>query len=507
MTLALLVSLCTAPFSFWPAAGSLAPEGTELRGLAERWDEARQTLHVPGLAVVVVRGGEVVLLETFGQRDVLRGEPVTAETAFYIASVTKTYVALALLSLAEEGVLGLDVRVRDYLPRFATADPELDEELTVRDLLTHAKGLTCHPCVMLDAYTGEITEDRYYHHLSESRPSGTVEYTNVHYTLAGRVLEALTGHPWRDELRRRLFEPLGMGQTTGYADEMYAREDVAFPTQWTGERFQFDPVRKTDRTMHAAGGLGTSAHDAGRYLLLLTGGGTLEGRTVVSAAGIEELLLPQTEMPPRRTGATTLDAFGLAWMLGDWNGRPVAQHGGGYSGAAALFSLLPEERIGVAVLANTDRTGHALCDLINEDVFASLLGEPLSDWRPQAQRVLERQAEELAFAASDARVPGAPGRLDPAHAEDGLTLPPSAYVGRYENEHWGTLAVTLDDGRLVLRLGDLPLEAVSTERDSFRLVSPIDEAGRFVVSGERVEALEVELALHDTAVLFPRAER
>ena len=104
----------------------------------------------------------------------------------------------------------------------------------------------------------------------------------MHFTLAGRVIEAVTGEAWRDDLAQHLFAPAGMQHTTGYADEMYARDDVAYPSQWDGAGFVLDPVRKTDRTMHAAGGLGTSAHDLGQYLRLLLNGGTVDGEEIIS---------------------------------------------------------------------------------------------------------------------------------------------------------------------------------------------------------------------------------
>ncbi len=155
----------------------------EMAGLRERWLEAMKDLDVPGMAVVIVRGDEVIYTETFGERDPEKHVPVTPDTIFYIASCTKSFMAMAVMTLVEEGKLDLDAPVKKYLPKFEVADATLTETLTVRDLLSHAKGLDSQPIVTLDAFTGEITEERFYRWLKEAKATGSFDYTNLHYTL------------------------------------------------------------------------------------------------------------------------------------------------------------------------------------------------------------------------------------------------------------------------------------------------------------------------------------
>ena len=142
------------------------PVHPDLAELKERWRGAMEECGVPALAMVLVEGDEVVHRVTLGKRDPGRDEPVTKDTIFYIASATKPYVAFALAQLAEQEKLDLDAPVKRYLPRFRLADPALTESIKVRDLLCHRYGLNSGPIVLLDAYTGEITEERYYHFLA-----------------------------------------------------------------------------------------------------------------------------------------------------------------------------------------------------------------------------------------------------------------------------------------------------------------------------------------------------
>jgi CubicO group peptidase (beta-lactamase class C family) len=160
-------------------------------------------------------------------RDVERDLPTTVDTPFYIASITKTVLATAVPQPVEGRKLELDASAQTYRPRFALADAAATAPVTVCDPLSHAQGINRFPIVFLDAYSGEITEDRYYHFPVRASPRGKTAYSNVHPTLAGLIVEAVSGKPWRDYPYDEVFVPAGMSVTTGHADEMYARDDVA----------------------------------------------------------------------------------------------------------------------------------------------------------------------------------------------------------------------------------------------------------------------------------------
>ncbi len=481
-----------------PAQGGQAIVLPGWEDLSQRWQAAANELGVPGAAWVVVVDGEVVQRETFGQRDVERDLPVTPDSMFYIASTTKTYVATLLALLAEQGKVELDAPVKRYLPRFQLADAVATAQITVRDLLCHRPGLNCGPIVFLDAYTGEITEDRYYHFLSEAKLLGRVDYTNVHFTLAGRVAEAVTGRPWRDALDELVFTPLGMERTTGYATWMYAQEDVALPTLSTSAGFTLSPVRKTDEVMHAAGGLGTSIDDLARWIAFHLGQGELGGRRLLSekaAAGMLELqgVLDEPDGELRH-----MLGFGLGWGVGTYRGHRYAQHGGGYVGTAALACFLPDDGIGVGVLANCDGPGQALCAVVTIDALDRFLEDdsgydPLPGFRQSA----DRSRAELGQADS--------GRGDPLGAFH-LSLPPEAYQGTYSSEWFGTLVVLEREDLLSARLGILRLELFASGEEEFRLFSPgaLDSTGRFVIEGGRVVAVEFET--RDRPMRFERRD-
>ncbi len=451
--------------------------------LSARWEGALADLGVPGMALVVVEGDTILHLECLGERDPVSHAPVTPDTIFYIASATKPFVALGLLVLAEEGKVDLDAPVRRYLPRFELADPQASGAITVRDLLCHRTGLQAFPIVFLDAYTGEITEDRYYHFLKEIRPLGETSYSNVHFTLAGRVIEAVSGKSWRDYLAERVFAPLEMLRTTGYADWMYAQEDVAIPSVYDGRGIVPAPVRKTDATMHAAGGLGASIRDLARWIGLHLGRGRVAGKRLASEKGMDEMIALQS-----RSGADDAEGFGLGWQRGKYRGRLRLDHGGGYVGSASHVSFLPELGLGLAVLANSDAAGAALIEVVMTDVYDRLLveeasGDRLADARERVQGMRARRESET------------PSGTNPAADPGGLSLAPEAYGGSYANEHWGTVHVEAAEAGLHARMGSLSIELFMRGKDEFAAFAygSLEAAGRFEIENGRAVALQLEL--------------
>jgi CubicO group peptidase (beta-lactamase class C family) len=477
------------PLLLVPFAASLAPVFQEnpvhpaLEGLEERWKGAMEELGVAGLAAGLVEGGELVHLAVLGERDTERHLPVTPDTMFYIASATKPYVAFVIVALAAEGTLELDAPVKRYLPRFELADAEAAEAITVRDLLCHRPGLNSFPIVLLDAYTGEITEDRYYRFLAEVEPLGQVAYSNVHFTLLGRVIEAVTGEPWRDALEERLFRPAGLTRTSGYASRMYGDADAALPTVLAGGRFAPAPVRKTDATMHAAGGLGTSVRDFARWAALNLGRGKLGESRLVPAGVFDDFFALQAEASGE-SGLGKVEGFALGWQRGTYRGHVVLQHGGGYVGSSSHVSFFPELDLGLAVLANADMPGQALCQLVAMDVFERLLAhDEIEDVLPELRRrSAGRQAAGAAVEAASASAPD-------------LGLPVEACAGTYASELWGTLVLEERGGALAARLGDLALDVVVLEPGHFELRSrgALDAPGRFEVEGSRAAAVVLDV--------------
>ncbi len=470
----------------------------ELAGMHGRLVEVCDALRVPGLAVTVVLNDQIVYLEGFGVRDPENHAPVTPDTVFFLAECTKPFVAAAVQLLAEEGKVALDAPVRTYLPRFEIADPTLTQSLTVQDLLCHAKGLESDPLVWLSTFTGEITEDRYARWLKKTRPALTHLYSDLHYMLAGRIIESVYGGSWKGFLTDRVFKPTGMTRSTCYADTMYALGNVAVPTVRTVDGFAHSAIRMTERTMSASGGMGASIRDLARWLRMNLNDGEIDGTRVLSKQSIAEMRVLRAVGGPRwpRYVNRISEGHGLGWVVGTYRGQRQFSHGGGHTGIAAHISFMPEKNLGVAVVANTDG---AVAELIAMDVYDRMLGTRGEDLLPRFQAVFERRLERMEIGLTVFE-------KNPA-ADGGLSLPAKAYVGTYTNDDWGTIQLRLADGKLVGKMGDLSLHFGSDGIDRFIVDfgTGRPDKGRFAgVHGDRVSAVVLDLSHSAEPVRFQR---
>ncbi len=494
------IVLCVAICALDAAASSAAEyDAKRLDTLAARVSAYCEQLHVPGLAVTVVHDDKIVFEKAAGVRNPDTGAPVTLDSMFYIASCTKTYLAMGVVALAAEGRIDLDAPVKTYLPRFELADETLTNTLTVRDLLSHAKGVNHDVIVWLDAFTGQITEQRYYTWLKEATASGTHDYSNVHYTLLGRIVEAVTGQSWKDFLQDQIFDPAGMTRTTCYASRMYADADAAIPTILKDGSFVAATVRKTDRTMHAAGGMGTSAHDLARWLRLNINLGTIDGREILPRGAVREMHTLQASGSrnwPPFIGRDT-QGHGLGWTVENYRGQPMHGHGGGYVGTSASISFLPGHKLGVAVVANC---GGMVAEALAMDIYNQLLNLEGEDLLPHVKRYADRQIERDQQRQS---TPAGPS----VAAGAGLSLKPGAYIGSYTHTDWGTIEVFERNGTLAARVGDLPITLASTGTDTFLASYDTGEPdnGRFDIDKQqRVAGIVVQYADPPRTVRYDR---
>ena len=198
--------------------------------------------------MAVVRGDEVVLLLGLGTRDADKKLPVTVDSPFYIASSTKSFTAMAVAILADEGKIDLDAPVKRYLPRFTLANEAVAEKMTVRDLLAHRLGIDSGPISTNEAYTGLITEDRYYRLLKRVTPKSEFRYSNLNFTLAGRVIEAASGQSWKQFIAQRILRPPECGTVTAWLrSSTPIRSPRSQWSKWTdssGRRQRARPTRR-----------------------------------------------------------------------------------------------------------------------------------------------------------------------------------------------------------------------------------------------------------------------
>jgi CubicO group peptidase (beta-lactamase class C family) len=305
--------------------------------------------NIPGTALVIVRDGQVAHLKTFGQAG--KDRPVTPQTPFEIGSCSKSFTALAIMQLVEAGQVDLNAPAQVYLPWFRVADAEASGGITVRHLLNHTSGLSNE----IDARAwinprGLSLEDwgRSLQRVQLSTTPGThYQYSNFNYMLLALVIEAVSGQSYGAYLSQHIFSPLNMHNS--FTDPAMARAYGLADgyTWWFGK-----PLRSLEKPrpdMLGAGYIMVSPEDMTHYLSMQLNGGSYENIRLLSAEGITAM-----HTPPQLPTESSL--YGMGWVNYQEGGQTIINHNGRSASFTSSIFLLPELRLGIAVMVNVSST-------------------------------------------------------------------------------------------------------------------------------------------------------
>ncbi|WP_129775547.1 serine hydrolase [Peristeroidobacter soli] len=497
-----------AGHAFLIASAQASEAGASLAALDRYIEQARQDWQVPGVAVGVIRDGEVVYAKGFGAREIGKEPRVDAHTLFQIGSLTKAFTATALGILVDEGRLGWDDPVVEHLPAFRVADPWLTQNITVRDLVGHRTGLEggTHTIVPTDAQRLLRDVSR----LSSRIPfRDSVLYSNTMYDVAGQVVAAVSGMSWGEFVQQRILTPLQLRETRAdvVAADIWSRDRLA-PSMYgqaPAGRASIDDVPTANVAMPhwlteqgsrplpwqvlSTGGIGASGSMVSNLQDLLEwtrfnmGSGTGANATpLLRADTLRELHTPQIfvhdapsasfDITSRAVRLVESDsehavyppAYALGWFVNSYRGHRIINHGGALLGGMSRIDILPERRMAVVVLANS--YGYGGRGLFNTAIalraLDEMLGAPPHDWSADFLRTMQsgeqaRQASERQLQRS--RLPKAPP-----------SLPMSAYAGDYQNAAFGKIRVERVGNDLTLQLpGVFSWRLQHWHHDTFRL--------------------------------------
>lgn len=444
-------------------------------------ETALKEFKAPGAAVVVVQDDKVVYLKGHGVRRLGGDDRVTPDTVFPIASCSKPFTAALIAQLVGEGKLKWDDRVSDHLDLFRLSDPLADREVTFRDLLSHRTGMPRHDLLWL-AYTDDTPDliRRWARAKSSTSFRSTWEYANVPFTTAGYVAGKLNGSDWATAAKARLFDPLGMKNTSGTAKAGQAAADRATP-HYRGFDQTIAPVG-WDEIDHAggAGCINSTARDMGQWLRAQLGGGRLGDARVIPAAALKEMHTPQMVVKVEGPFATFFPAkhmafvnYGLGWFVHDYRGQVCVSHGGTLTGFRAQCMMVPAKKLGVFVVTNLRPSGVA--EAVARTVLDRALGLPAEDWVQQGKD---------AFTATELTVLTARNKREKDRKADTKpSLSAEKYAGRYDHPAYGTATVAEADGKLTATWGRLTFRLDHYHFDAFTAV-PVAPAAE-VVSFDR----------------------
>ncbi len=357
----------------WPAA-TAAPDTLEARLAAvDAYLQEQQARYgMPALAVAVVQGDRIVHRRGFGTERP-GGPAVTPDTPFVLASVSKSFTALAVMQLVEAGQLDLDAPVQRYLPWFRVADPAASARTTVRNLLTMQSGIprdfgplgldTADPeGTTLEAFVRALKVVKLW-----APPGEKYQYSNANYNILGLIVQTLSGEPYPQYIQRHILEPLAMSNSF-VLDPTRPQPASALAVQTIDGHPSAVPIGLR-AFMAPAGGVFTSAEDHAHYLIAQLNGGVYNGQRVLSPEGIAAMHTGGARINDRAT-------YAMGWVVNTGGPTTTVSHNGGIRGHATFQQLLPEQGYGFVVLAALDVDGpRPDINAIGAGVRRLLLGE------------------------------------------------------------------------------------------------------------------------------------
>jgi len=402
---------------------------------------------VPGVAVAVVYRDRVVYLKGFGFRKAGSNEEVDSRTVFQLASVSKPIASTIVAALVGNREVAWDDRIVDLDRQFKLSDPDVTEQLTIRDLLSHRSGLPTS--------SGDALED-----LGFSRPEilhqmrllpltgqfrQSWQYSNFGFTEGAIAASKRVHESWEDLAQKRLFKPLGMTSSSyRYSDYKNAANKAAIHTIIDGKavaRYHRDPDAEAP-----AGSASSSVRDLAEWLRLQLAGGRWDGQCIVAADALKETHSPQIQRGKDQTGKPTY--YGLGWNIDhDAAGNLMLGHSGAFFlGAGTTVKFSPSQQLGIVVLTNAlptglaEATANTFFDLYND-------GAPTQDWLTIFGNFFKADIEDGNNSTTDYSKLTPPSSPVPGK-------PLSAYVGTYRNNYYGQIEITEHKGSLWMRFPD-----------------------------------------------------
>ncbi len=419
-----------------------------------------------GFAVVVVEKNKVVYSNGFGYRNYEEKIPVTTNTLFAIGSCTKAFTATLIGELASKGELDIDKPVRDYLPELKFYNDDMNDRITLRDMMCHRTGLPRHDYSWYLFSTS--SRDSLVKRMQWLEPNAKVrdkwQYNNFMFMLQGAVVEKLTHQSWETNIKENIFSPLGMNHSNTSIPEMEKDPDAALGYDVKDS----SNVRYTHRTdyyhidaMGPAGSINSSVSDMSAWLITWIHGGKFNGKEIIPAGFAKEAMSSQmiigSGFPEADTKDVQFSNYGFAWSLASYRGHYRAEHGGNIDGFSASTCIFPSDSIGIVVLSN--QNGSSIPSIVRNLLADRILGLKYYDWNSYLWNGYVKMRKENKEAEASKM------KTDKIHI--GASHPLKDYTGLFNNKGYGTMNVYLEHDSLFMSIGK-NIQLAATE--SVRLV-------------------------------------
>ncbi|HKY27406.1 MAG TPA: serine hydrolase [Pyrinomonadaceae bacterium] len=419
----------------------------KLEGFDAFMEKTLKDWNAPGIGVGIVVNDKLVFVKGYGYRDYEKKLPITAQTMFPIASNTKLFTAVAAGLLVEEGKLTWDRPIRESVHSIEFYDNNLNNSVTVRDMLAHRTGITRHDSIWYKSdYNSKELFERLKYLEPKTSPRQIYLYNNMMYAGVGYAIELKSGKTWEEFVREKILQPLDMKSTGFSIAHMLKQPDYGVPFTEKRDSMEIYRIPYYEETggVGPAGSIVSNIEDLSHWLIALMNNGKYNGKQVLPAKVLQATLEPAIALP--NTAGETRGwweiinrSYGMGRGMASYRGRLITNHGGDLPGFHSQIAYLPNERIGVITFVIGNHVA-PLYNPITYNVFERLLGMDQVAWTDRLLQIRLKNKK----AGTEARSKAGYGRVantNPSH-------PLSDYVGEYEHPAYGLLKIGLKDNQL-----------------------------------------------------------
>lgn len=454
------ISILLAISTVYVMAQSVTSLDSLLRQMVEKAGEA-------GLAVAVVKKDSLLYASGFGYRNLERRLPVTTATVFPIGSCTKAMTAALIGRLGQK--VQLDLPVRSYLPELSFYTAEMNERITVRDLLCHRSGLPRHEYSWFYLVAG--SRDSMLRRLAYLEPVARIaekwQYNNLGYLLLGMLGERVSGLSYETAIHQYLLEPLQMRRSYFSFDSLLLDKEAALGYRSVKnivKRVAYHPLE----VMAPAGGLNSTVLDMARWVSCWIGNNNIIPASFRVQA-ISSQIPTKAALPVNDQAGTYFSNYGFGWFLTSYRGHYRVEHGGNIDGFTSTTSFFPADSLGIVVLCN--REGSLLPALIRNAAADHFLQLPAVS---RGSEPKQNQPVEKPIVVK----PVSPELIPPTH-------PLLSYTGIFEHPGYGRINIVLQGDSLFAHLGSFTWWLWPQQFNAFRGVD--------IVSGEHPDLQQARL--------------
>lgn len=497
----ILLTLCFA----WSAASQTIDVAQKLAGFDDYMAKTLKDWNAPGVGVGVVAGDKLVFAKGYGYRDYGKKLPFTSKTMSPIASNTKLFTAVAAGMLVDEGKLTWDKPVRESVPAIHFYNDQLNDNVTLHDMLSHRIGITRHDTIWYksDFSRKELFERVVY--LEPQQPMRTTFlYNNLMFAAVGYLIELQSGKTWEQFVQERIFNPLKMTSTSYAIADMLKQPE--FGVGYTERRDSFElyriPYYEDVTGVGPCGAIVSNMEDMSHWLIALMNDGKYDGKQVLPADVLKATLqpsigLPNSTLETRGWSELLNAAYGMGRETASYRGHLLTFHGGDLPGFHTQISFMPQDHIGVIVF-DIGNHSQPLYNIVTYNVYERLLGMDLTPWSERLLkiRLQNKKAEtEARKKADEDRVPN----TKPSHAL-------ADYAAVYENAAYGDIKIGLKDNQLQFDFHKIRMPLTQFHYDRFD--TPDDEQdGKWSVNfrtNPQGDISEAVMSLDEAEAVFVR---